>query len=154
VSAISRTQAWCKLAVLIAEGLPAPVAIRFQGGESGGTPILSIQLESAEAFAKWCEALDTDSYVPRVHEDRWIYTSKSATWNGWSLSMAAYPPAEREPEPVTEDLRWVRHIAAHGEAEQPNQCTGCGKTGRISAHRPGCTVAAAFDAQLDRAVSE
>jgi len=113
VTQISRTQAWCKLAVLIADGAPPPLAIRFQGEESDDTAIVAVQAESSEDFDAWAGLLGCRRTVPRqlaTDGSHWILTGHG-DWNGWAVSLCAYPPIEPEPEPVAEDLTSVRAIA-------------------------------------------
>lgn len=151
MSAISRTQAWCKLAVLIADGLPAPLIVSLHEDD----PILAMTVQTEADLTAWVAHFDHGLVSPRrvaANDLQWI-CSGYGSWHGWDVQVAAYPPivAEPEPEPITEDLTSVREIAGTPE---PYRCTGCHKTSRIIAHRPGCPVEAAWDAERAGAVSE
>src|SRR5690348_5774346 len=104
---ITRKQAWMKLAVLIADGLPDPKSIDFHpNGE-----ILSIDLDTDTALAAWAETLDVRKSTPhRGSDGGWIHPAHGQ-WLGFSLSLVAYMPGDTEPEEVTEDLAEVRRLA-------------------------------------------
>lgn len=113
MSQISRTQAWCKLALLIADGAPPPLVIRFQGEEPDDTAIVAIQAQSSNDFDAWVALLDCRVPLPRqlaTGGSHWILTGHG-DWNGWAVSLCAYPPIDPEPEPVAEDMTRVREIA-------------------------------------------
>jgi hypothetical protein len=108
---ISRKQTWCKLAVLIAEGLPDPKEIDFHADGSS----IYIQLNTAEAVAAWAERLALRVNTPILADDTWIHGASSVAnrdgWHGWYVSLTAYTPADAEPEPVAEDMTAVASIA-------------------------------------------
>ena len=111
---ISRTQAWCKLAVLIADGMPAPRAIDFHPDGR----ILSVTVDSEVAFHAVAAALGSREDRRRVYEtgDTALAIHNGADrWYGYSLNITAY--IERgDAEPlITEDLSRVREVAEHGE---------------------------------------
>ncbi len=104
MSAISRTEAWCKLAVLIADGMPAPR--QFALDRHGAV----IVLETADDFAAWVEklglAMPAKPFTGTAHRS---YTA-SGQWCGTSLVLSATLPLP-SPEPVAEDMTKVREIA-------------------------------------------
>ncbi len=101
---ISRTQAWCKLAVLIADGMPAPTQIAV---DKHGVVIC---LDTVAAIQAWAEKLSTRTpSAPHRGEKRWSYTA-SGEWCGMDLVLSAHVPPP-EPEPITEDMSKVREIA-------------------------------------------
>lgn len=111
---ISRRQAWMKLAVLIADGLPEPKEINFPGRTQPDT--IHMQFDTAEALSVWADELKVTKHTP--HQDRdgdWIHTASTVMgerWHGWYISLAAYVKGLAEPEPVAEDLTVVRALAA------------------------------------------
>jgi hypothetical protein len=122
---ISRKQAWCKLAVLIAEGLPAPQDISFN---PLATTSITIRVDDLPAFESWVAALS----LGRVHtpllaaaadgsivlHDAWDY------WHGWHTRVSCTMPA-LDTETVAEDMDAVRAIAT--EADHCVCCTyDCG----------------------------
>lgn len=113
---ISRTQAWCKLAALIADGLPSPrqIAIDRHG--------VVICLDTLVGFEAWSEQLGARRpAVPRRGAESWSY-NVTTEWHGMLLVLAATVPvpAEVAPEAITEDMTRVREIAEHGQpVEQP-----------------------------------
>lgn len=110
MSAISRTQAWCKLAVLIAEGLPAPKEIRI-------AHTVLVTLNDLGEFDRWRAHFDAHLDEPFIAVNAVLHEAM-ADWHGYRLSIVVHVPyAQPVAEPVTEDMRWVRHVAAHGEAE-------------------------------------
>lgn len=106
MSPISRTVAWCKLAVLIADGAPAPVAVRFD--EAG--PL--VEVESAEEVSAWAEAAGLDLREPYTGTSGITSHKASGAWCGLDMFVSAYMKPRPAPEPVTEDLTRVREIAA------------------------------------------
>lgn len=109
MSAISRTTAWCKLAVLIADGLPAPKGVIF---DADGP---MVEVESLDEFLRWAAAVADHRSEPHVgSSDLTIYRAGNSDWYGMKLIVSAYIKSVPviEPEPVTEDLARVREIAA------------------------------------------
>lgn len=105
MSPISRTQAWCRLAILIADGLPAPTQIAI---DKHGVVVC---LDSASAFELWSDHLGAERpAAPRRDAKRWSYTAYTE-WCGLHLVVSAVVPAPTEAEPVTEDMSAVRAIA-------------------------------------------
>lgn len=102
---ITRKQAWMKLAVLIADGLPDPNQVRFHpAGE-----ILSIELDTASALAAWARAIGATVDTPHTgSSERWIHPAHGK-WQGFSVALVAYAPVD-DTEPITEDLTEVRGI--------------------------------------------
>lgn len=117
VPEISRKQAWCKLAVLIADGLPDPAGIKFHADRSS----IYLDFNTAEALAVWAERLGQPLDTP-IHcaDGDWIHGSSNISnkfgWHGYYVRLAAYTKGEPEPEPVDDDMATVRAIAA--EASQ------------------------------------
>lgn len=106
MSAVSRTVAWCKLAILIADGAPAPVAVRFD--EAG--PI--IEVETAEQVSAWAQAAGLELREPFTGSSGFTTHKASGAWQGVEMLVDAYVKPARAPEPVTEDLTRVREVAA------------------------------------------
>jgi hypothetical protein len=109
---ISRKQAWCKLAILIAESLPEPESIKFHpSGDS-----IYFQFTTAEALTAWAEHFGLKNYTPLLSGETWIHTASSVSmpngWHGWYVSLTAYTPADPEPDPIDEDMSAVRAAAA------------------------------------------
>lgn len=153
MTAISRTQAYAKLVILMVDhGLPAPKEIIV----STTYKSVSVNLSHKPDFDRWIDhfsaPLDPPFTAPSGHV---LHEGTVDAWHGYHLRIIVHVPGSPpEPEPVTEDMTRVRAVAERGEDEQPPRCAGCGKTGRISPHRPGCSVAAAFDVERAGAVSE
>jgi hypothetical protein len=103
---ISRKQAWCKLAVLIAEGLPEPTSISFNENS------VSVVVDGIEAFNAWQSALN----LRIVHEpilsnagDVWIHDAWNY-WHGWHARAHTTMPAV-DSEPVGLDMSAVKALA-------------------------------------------
>jgi hypothetical protein len=105
MSAISRTVAWCKLAVLIADGAPAPVAVRFD--EAG--PM--VEVETAEEVSAWAEASGLALREPYTGSTGITSHKAYGAWQGLDVIVSAYVKPKPAPEPVTEDMTKVREIA-------------------------------------------
>jgi hypothetical protein len=109
---ITRKQAWCKLALLIAEGLPAPESIGFN--PLAATSV-TVRVDDLAAFESWVAALSLGSvHTPLlapayggsiVLHDAWDY------WHGWHTRVSCTMPA-LDNEAVAEDMDAVRAIAA------------------------------------------
>lgn len=102
---ITRTQAWCKLAVLIADGLPAPVRVGFNSGTD-----IQVRHEAIEAVEVWATATSIELRPPFSSEGETVYCARG-DWHGWSLFISASAPAVSAPEEITEDLTKVREVA-------------------------------------------
>lgn len=105
MSAVSRTVAWCKLAVLIADGAPAPVAVRFD--EAG--PV--IEVETAEEVSAWAQAAGIALRDPFTGSTGVVSHKAAGSWQGMEVIVGAYVKPRPAPEPVIEDLSKVREIA-------------------------------------------
>jgi hypothetical protein len=108
---ISRRQAWFRLAVLIADGLPEPREISFHVDSSS----IYVQFDTAAALKAWARKLrmrvDTPFKAP--HGD-WIHsasTASAARWFGYYVSLSAYTKGDAEIEPPQDDLSAVRRLA-------------------------------------------
>lgn len=102
---ISRTQAWCKLAVLIAEKLPAPKEIRISGR------VVAITLDDLSDFDQWRANFDARLDEPFKSAGSILHEAMG-DWAGFILSLKVHVPyADAEPEPITEDMSKVREIA-------------------------------------------
>jgi len=112
---ISRKQAWMKLAVLIADGLPQPQSIGFNPRSED---LCSIFFDANEpAFTAWCQALGGKRSADSASNDgtEWLHTGYVWNWHGWTLQLTANSPRiETEPEEITEDLTEVRKLASDG----------------------------------------
>jgi hypothetical protein len=107
---ISRTQAWCKLAVLIAEGLPAPRDIRIV---AEGAMIADITVDSLSDLHAWAYALGALFDEPFVNGGRVLHEATVRSWHGYYLGLKFHDRSEAvKPESITEDLSQVREIAA------------------------------------------
>lgn len=135
---ISRRQAWCKVAVMIADGLETPTALRFHGDREDSDrtndkgPIMGMSVESAEALNAWAAALSLGVEAPTLskHGTRWIHTAYG-TWCGYHASVAAYVSAVGEVAAV-EGMAKVRAVA---EADASDACA-CGNA--CSCGNPDC----------------
>jgi hypothetical protein len=111
VTQISRTQAWCKLAILIADGtMPAPRTIDFHPDGR----ILSVTVDSEAAFHAAAAALGTREDRRRTYETgdtAMAILNGADRWNGYSLNLMAYIQRGDVEAPVTEDMSQVREIA-------------------------------------------
>lgn len=114
---ITRRQAWMKLAVLIADGLPDPKQIDFHADGEG----IYFQLSTHAALTAWAEHFAMREYAPNRTEDgTWIHSASShsahsaemSNWHGWHVSLTAYVRGDPEPEEATDDLTAVRELAA------------------------------------------
>jgi len=106
---ISRKQAWCKLAVLIAEGLPAPMSIRFSAGDGSS---ITIDLDGREAFDAWVTGLALGIVHPATlatGETEWIHGAWDY-WYGFHTHISCCTPAHTG-SVVTEDMNAVRVAA-------------------------------------------
>lgn len=111
---MSRAQTVCKLAVLIAEGLSAPVAFHLYDDNR----ILSVQLATADALAAWAVALGARVDTPHQARDGdWIHGASGRDWHGWRVHLCAYTP-DNEATAVAGDLSTVRAVA-DGTAPTP-----------------------------------
>lgn len=107
---ISRKQAWCKLAMLIAEGLPDPQDISFNPLAKTS---LTIRVDDLPSFESWIAALNLGIVHPQVLandetlvlHDAWDY------WHGWHTRVSCTMPA-LDTEPITGGMDGVRAIAA------------------------------------------
>lgn len=106
---ISRKQAWMKLAVLIADGLPDPYSITVDDDiEHAG---IWIRAHTEPDFDAWAEALGLIVEKAVQHGDQWIHGAHTFRWHGWYVSLKAYTPADPPAEEITEDLTEVRRLA-------------------------------------------
>jgi hypothetical protein len=88
---ISRRQAWCKLAVLIADGAPTPRDINFfQPGEYSG-PMLDVIVEDASALWWWAEHFGATVEDPTVmkHNGGWMQKAVG-DWHGYYVTVKTY----------------------------------------------------------------
>jgi hypothetical protein len=106
---ISRKQAWCKLAMLIAEGLPDPKSIDFNGADHS---ILTIHVDSMAAFTAWTTALRAELHGanPTSTGDIQHVAIAHRTWHACTVWIYAYLPPDVV-EPVRDDMDSVRAIA-------------------------------------------
>lgn len=105
MSAVSRTVAWCRLAVLIADGAPAPLAVRFD--EAG--PV--VEVETAGEVSAWAQAAGLALREPYTGSTGITSHKAYGAWQGLDVIVSAYVKPDAVPEPVTEDLSKVREIA-------------------------------------------
>lgn len=143
MSAISRTQAWCKLVVLIADGLPAPKEIRVSDR------VVSITLDDLAGFDRWMKHFNARLDQPFRGAGRTLHEALT-DWEGYLLSLKAHVPfAAPDTKPTTEDMARVREMAAGRELRceeydgphEPHDghvYACCGKVGRISRHESWC----------------
>lgn len=93
---ISRKQAWCKLAILIAEGMPDPREIIFITPYDPASEYTSWQLDivvdDAATLWRWAERLVAEVQDPRLYEHakRWHQTAVCANWHGYYLTVKTY----------------------------------------------------------------
>lgn len=150
---ISRTQAWCKLAALIADGMPAPKGISFHPTIS----TITVSCQDEAAMHAWAERFQMVLDLPLYHDGFVTYGGYGPrdAWHGFTVSVSHYhlgePPAA--PKPVTEDMTRVREVAERLLPDDEESCRAfdgehephdghvyscCGKVGRISAHEAWC----------------
>lgn len=102
---ISRTQAWCKLAILIAEGLPAPEVIHIQADRVGVT------VSEHADFLAWATRFGADvarEGKPFIATSGWhLYSALVDDWFGRALALDLHLP----PPDLTEDMSRVREVA-------------------------------------------
>lgn len=105
---ITRKQAWCKLAVLIADGLPAPRDVIF----FPQSDMLDIVVDDAASLWAWAGAVGAEIEEPRWSEQakRW-YQKAIATWHGYYVTVKTFDASTRG-EPVRSGMAAVRAIAA------------------------------------------
>lgn len=106
---ISRKQAWCKLAILIAEGLPDPQEIGFNPLDNR---LLTIDVNSVESIDVWQSALALAHRIsPLLMNDRtgWIHEAYGH-WRGYDVRVACVVPSA-DVEPVDEDMSAVKALA-------------------------------------------
>lgn len=106
---ISRKQAWCKLAILIADGLPEPNSISFNNGDH---TIFTIHVDTIEAHGAWVAALGCTSNAAHPQADGRVQHQAIGhrSWHGCNPWIYAYTAAT-EPESVDEDMTAVRAAA-------------------------------------------
>ncbi len=111
---IPRGRAWCQLAVLVADGLPAPTGVRFQNTR-GDMPIMAMAVGTLDDFSAWAEHFGcrVDDRQKSDDGSYWIHTGYGK-WCGWSVSLTATPPVDLAPsrELAGVDLTRVRAVAA------------------------------------------
>jgi hypothetical protein len=124
---ITRRQAWMKLAVLIADGLPDPEEIGFSDRS------ITVDLDSHDAYEAWIVAFKLEgrqqSAIDVDTAAGWkrLYRAWD-NWHGWHLSVnAAIPTAGPVSEETTEDLTAVRDLAAddHDGPVAGCECDDC-----------------------------
>ncbi len=108
---ITRRQAWFKLAVLIADGLPEPREISFHvDGES-----IYVQFDTSAALKAWARKLRLRVDTPfKAPDGDWIHGASSAStqrWFGFYVSLTAYTKGDADIEPPQDDLSTVRKLA-------------------------------------------
>lgn len=130
MTAISQQQAWCKLAIAIAEGPEqhAPRAIDFYPADEekypGLPPAIDITVDSASALWWWADRLGCTIDDPRPHGNtgRWHQVARTAYqgphWHGCQVTVKTYD-ASTLGEPV-DSMAAVRALA-----EQPDTCVCC-----------------------------
>lgn len=153
---ISRTQAWCRLAVLIAEGLPAPKGISFHPD----IPTISVSFQDEDTLHVWAERFEL-TLDPRIYDDGFIIIGGHGpreAWHGYTISANHYRRGERPAaaESVTEDMTAVREIA---EAPAESVCERVGlhnNCATLGGWRNHSNLDSSPDASLmhDRTVSE
>lgn len=88
---ISRKQAWCKLAILIAEGAPTPASVQFFPPSTNWNG-LDIAVDDAGALWKWAALLQAaDLQEPRFYETlaAWHQAAKGV-WHGFDVTVKTY----------------------------------------------------------------
>jgi len=108
---ISRRQAWFKLAVLIADGLPEPREVDFHVDRES----IYLQFDTAAALKAWARKLRirVDSPIQAPDGD-WIHSASTVStelWFGFYVSLTAYTKGDAEIEAPQEDLSTVRKLA-------------------------------------------
>lgn len=105
MSRLPRRQAYARLVVLMVDSdLPAPKSISM---DSTG-PL--IELETAEHFAAWRDAIGGDVRDPFTGSAGIRSHTTGAEWQGMDIVLTAMIRAPK-PEPVTDDLTSVREAA-------------------------------------------
>lgn len=113
---ISRKQAWCKLAILIAQGMPDPESIDFN--VPSGNTIFSMNFDSVEDMHTWARMFDATLDVPTQHagsDKVQHHASVHRSWHGLSVSLWAYMMAGDE-TPAVDDLTTVTAVAEGAES--------------------------------------
>lgn len=106
---ISRRQAWMKLAVLIADGLPDPHEIRFHADGDG----ITVLFDSDTPMRAWMEPLgiaSLDRPITSRDGDRWIHGGSTFGWHGWYVRISATTPVDPAEE-IADDVGKVRELA-------------------------------------------
>jgi hypothetical protein len=107
---ISRKQAWCKLAVLIADGLPEPSAISFGGGDHN---LVTVTLDFADDLFTWADRLGVTLSGPTYSAEpgKWLNNGYNWAWHGHALSLwCSNASSMRQSAPV-ESMAAVRELA-------------------------------------------
>jgi hypothetical protein len=107
---ITRKQAWCKLAMLIAEGLPEPERIQFFRPTQHWNG-LDVVVTDTSALWRWAARLGvTLDEQPRwyLNVNSW-YHEAAGMWHGYDLTVKTYDAATLG-EPAS-DMKAVRALA-------------------------------------------
>lgn len=116
MSRASRATAFCRLAVLVAEGLPAP---RHVGFHPDGT-MLDILLFDEDAFDAWSDAVDAKRDKTIVStKDKTIFQAHNSDWLGYFVDLRAYTDHAPTVIPPDEVFDKVREIAT-ADTEEPS----------------------------------
>lgn len=109
---ITPEQAFCKLAVIVADGLTGLKSTNFHSD----SPILALITPTAAAFVAWRDALDLrDLETMTDSGDGGLIYGAYGDWHGWRVQLSAHCPAgERQPAEVVDDLTHVRQVAEGG----------------------------------------
>ncbi len=97
-----------KLAVLIADGLPAPAEVHFNDHS------VWLDLDTRDDLAAWAAKTGAEAEADLLNsaQDALIVRAQSYDWHGWYLALRSYASLSVESEPPTEDLTQVRKLAA------------------------------------------
>lgn len=136
----SATQAWCRLAVLIAEGAPAPERISVDDDR------VSVDVRSADEFGVWLALLGPGAFCHEpftASSGRTLYSAHASDWHGRQLWVTASVGPEAV-EPEVDGMATVREVArgrqfvGPGELERSGysatSVAECSGTANCSAH--------------------
>lgn len=129
---ISRRQAWCKLAVLIADGMPDPRDVHFFAPPN---PMLDIAVDDAAALWRWAEAFGAEVQDPRWYEQLGKWHQKAEVdWHGYFVTLKTYNAAERGTA-AAGGMAAVRAIA--DETSRAGDSEGAPEASAIATTQPG-----------------
>lgn len=147
---ITRKQAWCKLAVLIADGLPAPRDIDFYEHTESGSWI-NIYVDDASALHRWSDQIGAELVEPRIRADgvSWRQQATARSWNGWLVDLCTNN-ASSYGDSDGDGMAAVRAIAATDIPGEGEEVAGPAE-GSGSATAPAETAAGSDPCPADEA---